>query len=52
VARASELARRYARDPLIFSATNSTASDHKSQIAAHSQTAQSFVVPNVAIAML
>jgi hypothetical protein len=32
---------------MIRSATNSTSSDHASQIAAHVHTAQSSVVPNV-----
>jgi hypothetical protein len=35
-----------------LSATNSTASDHKSQMIAHVHTAHASVVPNVAAAML
>ena len=41
-----------ARDPLIRSAMNSTASDHASQISAHVHTAHVADVPNVIAAML
>ncbi|HEY5947049.1 MAG TPA: hypothetical protein VIV40_16210, partial [Kofleriaceae bacterium] len=50
--RTTELARFDARDPLIRSATNSTPSDHTSQMIAHVHTAHVSVVPNVLSAML
>jgi hypothetical protein len=41
-----------ARDPLIFTATNSTTSDQASHAIAHVHTAHVAVVPNVLSAML
>ena len=52
MAGAELAALRDARDPLIRSATNSTASDQPSQTIAHVHTAHVSVVPNVLSAML
>ena len=47
MARANGATFANARDPLIRSATNSTTSDHTSQVIAQNHTAQRAFVPNV-----